>query len=383
MQPRFAIALAAWIMAAAPGAGQVGAGAPLIPHADCEGHGWIVLPREHDNNSAAYALLLVPPRGERTLRADTAIDAPPGSVVYSGDLNAVPDALCAWGRDVWAVMPLSSTVAEGKTERFRRVFRAGARVSGFGSRWLAFAGGAFDRLPPLQGSGEVELATGSPIGPVLVVNRATGRAMLALLDEQWTEVPLPQAALSESPFALAATESELIYYSAHDGNVIEHRAPLPESGELPWVASPPIPLPQGAGEHHSVHALSVGRATYVLTRDRTEAVFRLLAVDDGSITELASAEGVRGSSALLMNDPGGRVRLAVFTPFAGPKRDEIATLEQSFPGRFVEYEGPALDATPSPILGFRIYIIAMILTTALLVFVIVRRSAERKPAPPK
>lgn len=383
MRSRLAIALSAWILAVLPTAGQVGAGAPLLTDAACEGHAWIVLPREHDNDSAAYALLLVPPRGERAVRPDTVVDAPPGSVVYSGDLNAIPDALCAWGRDVWAIMPLSSAMANGGTERFRRVFRAGARVSGFGSRWLAFAGGSFDRLPPLHGSGEIEAATGSPIGPVLVVNRADGRALLALLDEEWTEFPMPEAASSESPFALAATESELIYYSERDGSVIEHRAPHPVSGELPWTSSPPIPLPQSAGGNRCVQALPVGRATYVLTRDRTESHLRLLAIDDGSITELANIECARGSSAVLMNDPGGRARLAVFTPFAGAERDEIATLEQSFPGRIVEYEGPALDATPSPILGFRIYIIAMILTTALLVFVIVRRGTARKQAPPR
>lgn len=277
------------------------------------GHAWLVVPGVVTPGSPrSFSLLNVPPRSAGAVA---------GFLARSATLGAQPEALAAWGDEVFMVFPPQATPQGGVIRRVARMLA----LKTVADTWVYYPDAGPEARPSLSGDGLILGAAGTSVGPLVLRRTDEGVVGEVLRPGGWTTVGLPEAVARAALDALVwlaceASGPTLVLQSPGASHAEVFRAVLAlsrdDAGERisgTWGAGVPLPpLVRG-----SEGMAGGGGGAGPEARDSGT----LLTVDGQLVLAQASLSGVR---LRLVRESGSAVLADV--PCVGPLR-AVAALD--------------------------------------------------------
>lgn len=357
------IVLAAFLPGLALGQWLPSAHTPAI--AD-ESHAWIIVP-----SGTGHALLHLPPRRSTDRRPGS----PDGTASVAARFQDRPQALAAWHRHVYVVMPPLWTKPRGLRRAVHRL--STAPIPG-GSAWVYDAPDAFVTMPSLPGDGSIVSVVGSPSGPIVVHRDEQGVTRILTIRETdwadvtpWEDTPLLDVALIAEAgglWALARTaESSFAWFAAWSP------APRPVSEPPAWSLVPDRFMPDLADDPFLA---SLG-GTFIAARLGQGEDLVFAAETGRTLAPLLSLDAGRGQTGVSLLAESGRLLVVRFDPRGDDPAERLVELS-AYTGR-VFYDGPILGR--GPVSADEIRILAVFLfAVSVITLVFVIRSPAGSPS---
>jgi len=212
------------------------------------GHAWFVVPGVVAPGSPrSFSLLNVPPRSA---------GAAPGFLARSATLGAQPEALAAWGDEVFMVFPPQATPQGGVIRRVARMLA----LKTVADTWVYYPDAGPEARPSLSGDGMILGAAGTSVGPLVLRRTDEGVIGEVLRPGGWIQVGLPDSVTRAARDALVwlvceTSGSTLVLQPAGEPRAEAFRGALSlsrdDAGEqvsATWGAGVPLPpLVRGSG----------------------------------------------------------------------------------------------------------------------------------------
>ncbi|MCC6676971.1 MAG: hypothetical protein IT436_07495 [Phycisphaerales bacterium] len=356
-------------------------------------HAWIAIPasKSADGKDQSGYLVHIPSRRGPPLASSGSKPASGGALRVAMRLRESPSALAAVDNRVYLVF--ENAPADG-SPAIRQVLSMAAVPAGIGDLWSFDPADRLITMAPLPPGGRIAGFTGSPRGPVAMIDRGPDapppRFELLLLDTAgWRPVALPEAAGSPGePSQLIAIRGGIaVVLSNADGPVGAWTGDWPAALNRPdpvWKFQPfGLANPDGAGPIHQV--LQTGGVWVALQSD--PAGLRLFTLEGGRWFPLTDVGAVPPDHAVVPLDDAALVAVmwkhpadAAATASSKPAESNFEMREISpWTGRVV-YAGPARAKGPISWSDFRLLSLVLLGVMTLVLLIVVR--TEPGGAPP-